>query len=303
MKQNILTIQENTIIFLGYVGDESSTLIRIPVATFISRYGGGGNFELIHRPPGAECGHTVLGISVVDDFVEWLVGSEELSTYGRGEVQLMYICQDGVAHTKIWESVIMRSLSDTADIPEPWVPWVQKLYEYKEDAENAASHYPYIDEDTNHWIVWDTTINDWKDTGVSALGVSDYEGLTNKPQINGVELSGNMTLSDIKAVYDDTTANWNIQYDFIPMAGSIIIYSDYASVDGVNVPNIKIGDGLAYLVDLPFVSDDLRQIITSHISNNVMHVTAAEKDFWNNKVTCYVELIEGNDYLIHFSKD
>lgn len=108
-------------------------------------------------------------------------------------------------------------------------------------------------------------------------------------------------VSELQAVYDDTTENWNAQIDYIPRLGAVIIYSDYATLDGQNIPNIKIGDGMAYLVDLPFVADDLRDAVLKHISNTTIHVTAAEKDAWNNKVTCYVELLSDQEYKIIFS--
>lgn len=44
------------------------------------------------------------------------------------------------------------------------------------------------------WYVWDNGSEDWISTGVSARGgVSDYEHLTGKPSINGVELAGDKT--------------------------------------------------------------------------------------------------------------
>lgn len=91
----------------------------------------------------------------------------------------------------------------------------------------------------------------------------------------------------------DTTANWNAHRDFIPMRGEVIIYTDHGHIeDGfghmINVPGIKIGDGSAYLIDLPFVNDDVRyQILTElreHSQNTDIHVTQNEKTFWNNKL-------------------
>lgn len=90
----------------------------------------------------------------------------------------------------------------------------------------------------------------------------------------------------------DTTANWNSARGFIPLEGELIVYNDYATtkkiVDGVEkviaVPAIKIGDGRAYVQDLPFVNDDLRDQILNHINNPEIHVTMAEKLFWNNKL-------------------
>lgn len=90
----------------------------------------------------------------------------------------------------------------------------------------------------------------------------------------------------------DTTANWNAARGFVPMAGEIIIYTDYSSyqkeVNGriktILIPGIKIGDGGAYVQDLPFVDEDLRDTLMDHINNMDLHVTLGEKAFWNNKI-------------------
>lgn len=64
---------------------------------------------------------------------------------------------------------------------------------------DAVDHYPYIDAVTNHWMVWDVNAGDWVDTHVSAggSGVTDYDDLTNRPQINGNLLSGNKSAGDL----------------------------------------------------------------------------------------------------------
>ena len=90
----------------------------------------------------------------------------------------------------------------------------------------------------------------------------------------------------------DTTANWNAARGFVPMAGEVIIYTDYSSyqkeVNGriktILIPGIKIGDGGAYVQDLPFVDEDLRDMLMDHINNMDLHVTLGEKTFWNNKI-------------------
>lgn len=93
----------------------------------------------------------------------------------------------------------------------------------------------------------------------------------------------------------DTTAHWNSATTFVPLKGEVIVYSDYATetVNGVlvDIPNFKVGDGLAYVPDLPFVGDDLRETLSMHLLDTAAHVTAAERAFWNSKVRCYI----GND--------
>ena len=83
----------------------------------------------------------------------------------------------------------------------------------------------------------------------------------------------------------DTTANWNHASGFIPLEGEIIVYIDYeVDSEGTKIPAFKVGDGRAYVQDLPFVSDDIRRDLINHINNRDTHVTLSEKEFWNNKV-------------------
>ena len=90
----------------------------------------------------------------------------------------------------------------------------------------------------------------------------------------------------------DTTENWNAARGMIPLEGEVIVYNDYATITKIVdneektiiVPAIKIGDGRAYVQDLPFVNDDLRDQLLNHINNPEIHVTMAEKLFWNNKL-------------------
>lgn len=89
----------------------------------------------------------------------------------------------------------------------------------------------------------------------------------------------------------NTTAYWSEQITFIPDEGQFIIYSDHNQVDGKDIPGIKIGDGKAYGVDLPFISDQfaLSSDLLTHINDTTAHVTQEERNAWNNKVRCYVE--------------
>ena len=76
--------------------------------------------------------------------------------------------------------------------------------------------------------------------------------------------------------YIDTTAGWAQKTNLISTLGVLYIYSDRETIvrdnKTIKVAGIKIGDGSAYVVDLPFIT-----------------VTQAERDFWNNKVRCYID--------------
>ena len=67
--------------------------------------------------------------------------------------------------------------------------------------------------------------------------------------------------------YSDTSENWATKTSLISIADVLYIYTNST----LQVIGIKMGDGTSYVVDLPFIS-----------------VTPEERNFWNNKVRCYL---------------
>lgn len=102
---------------------------------------------------------------------------------------------------------------------------------------------------------------------------------------------GDLNKSGIVAA---TSAQWATNTSYIAPKDTIIIYTDGGSYTNNNttitVPKIKISDGLAYVVDLPFVGDDVAAVIRSelsaHVNDAVKHITSTERTFWNNKLNC-----------------
>ena len=102
----------------------------------------------------------------------------------------------------------------------------------------------------------------------------DYDWLVNKPRIPNYKYG--------------TTDYWNSQLYFIPEEGEVIVYSDHGTIEEngetIVVPGVTIGDGNAYCIDLPFVSDDLAMRLTNHINNQTIHVSSNDRISWDNKV-------------------
>lgn len=146
----------------------------------------------------------------------------------------------------------------------------------------------------------------------SVVYADDYRVLTNKPQINSVTLEGNLSASDLGlgSVFYDTTANWALQPMTIAEYAGIYIYSDHEVIyDEVGNPTfiagIKIGDGSSYLADMPFITDAMTAMLLQHIGNSAVHLTAAEREFWNNKISCYLNnedaeilVLSKTDYIV-----
>jgi len=99
-------------------------------------------------------------------------------------------------------------------------------------------------------------------------------------------------------VYFDTVAGWTAKGAIVSQANTIYIYTDYQEDgDGNKIAGIKIGNGNAYLGDIPF----LDTVYLEHVNNTDIHITAAERQKWNEKVTCFPSLID--DEMVIFTKD
>ena len=113
-------------------------------------------------------------------------------------------------------------------------------------------------------------------------------GMAKKLNDIGIELGGGGYHSNYARIEVRTTEEWNGYTQYVPDANRIIVYSDKSIVDGVPVPGIKIADGKAYVVDLPFVGDDLASefmnALQEHINDHQIHITEEERQFWNNKI-------------------
>lgn len=107
--------------------------------------------------------------------------------------------------------------------------------------------------------------------GVNAGGgTSDYEQLIHKPIINGETLIGSMDTEGLRIVACKTSAEWAQLTTLVSVKNEVYVYSDGG---GENKPMLKVGDGNAYVVDLPFTTAIDARITDEDIAN------------WNNKVS------------------
>lgn len=125
------------------------------------------------------------------------------------------------------------------------------------------------------------------ETKIIKLSVLDYYDEKIKKYIDSKAGSGGENI-----IHFGTTEYWNSQATLIGENNHIYVYTDYSTIesDGEtrNIPNIKIGDGNAYLIDNPFITTSIDDLLQLHIGDDIKHITAEERDVWNGKVRCYL---------------
>lgn len=81
-------------------------------------------------------------------------------------------------------------------------------------------------------------------------------------------------------VSQNTSSGWADKPGYVPKKGEFCLYIDSST--------LKIGDGSTPIVDLPFVKDNdvqrIAQRLDDHINNTQIHITNAERLFWNAKL-------------------
>lgn len=106
-------------------------------------------------------------------------------------------------------------------------------------------------------------------------------------------------------VYCNTKEYWSKQTTFVPPKGAIVIYSDYSTVgedrNEKDVPNFKVGDGNAFVVDLPFSHDDLRAALAAHIADTSKHLSTEDRTKLEGSVTASAVKQSSGDYTLVLS--
>lgn len=120
-----------------------------------------------------------------------------------------------------------------------------------------------------NWWIWDVEAQEYRDTGVAASGggggTTDYTTLTNKPSINGVELSGNKTADDLnlqpKGDYATTSGKLANPYS-ITFAGAVEASYDGSKAVTVTIPTIAGPAGVSPTVSTKELDNGTRVTFT-----------------------------------------
>ena len=134
------------------------------------------------------------------------------------------------------------------------------------------------------------------DVGAKASNISFNNTGTSISATNAqdtlVEIDSNLN----QLIQSFPTSEWNKNPQLVAELNHIYVYTDHFIYNNKEIPGIKVGDGTSYLIDMPFVDEDRADVI-NHITNTDIHVAAQEKEFWNNKVRCFLSPLD-NEQLI-----
>ena len=102
----------------------------------------------------------------------------------------------------------------------------------------------------------------------------DWSQIDNKPE-------------NITSIFYNTVEGWNAQNTLIGRRNALYVYTNASEINGVLIPDLKIGDGTSYLIDSPFLISTPIEQLKAHIRDTTIHVSAEDRARWDNKVRAY----------------
>ena len=185
--------KKETMINLGFEGENEYTHVRIDCKKTFDQHPSAVATLAVTDPAGNQYPAIVTRDGT---WVEWTVMDSDLTTRGDGEIQIIFTI-DGtvIGMTDTAKTRIKRSIKPTGTTPTPIANFIQQAGAILEEVDAAIptggttgqvlAKKSNADRDT-----------EWVDQ-TGGGGTSDYDQLENRPQIAGVTLTGNKSLSDL----------------------------------------------------------------------------------------------------------
>ena len=226
----------NVILNLGFVGENLHTRQIFDCKKMFDQYPNASVSMTVTPPEGEPYPGT---IERDGDLVIWDVRDSDLVAEGDGEIQIVFTQSPHIARSYNARTHVCRSQVPTGNVPsglDDFITRADQLLDQVEDTFPAGGTTGQVlakksDAD------YDT---EWVPQSGGGGGTSDYEELENLPQIGGVTLKGNKSLSDLGAASaSDLSAKYTKPAGGIPATD----LADGVIPDPTSIIDDTAGDG------------------------------------------------------------
>lgn len=231
-------LKKGVIIPIGFVGENDFTKVFFDAEEIYKKYPSASVSMKVQPPKG---GIYPAAVTRDGNTVIWQVKEADVANRGGGELQLTFTDGETKIKTYIAKTDVKRSLAGNGPAPDPVQGWIDDAEEVLDDleamdtiAKNAQDGD--IGKALSPKTVENGVVTEWQYVEPGA-GTEDYTDLENKPQIGGVELSGDKSLHDLgiaaESAIPDVSGKANLSvvapaFDQATAnnAGSLVTYTD-----------------------------------------------------------------------------
>ena len=112
---------------------------------------------------------------------------------------------------------------------------------------------------------------------------------------NELEILQQAVIASGAKIYYGTSAYWASKPTLVSEQGSFYVYSDYFNYGDQAIPGIKIGDGLAYVVSLPFTD----KMMVDHMMDSTIHLSSADRKKLDDSVCAVMSTVDDENLILY----
>ena len=185
---------QKAVITIGKVGENDYTRVVFDCKKVFDEYPSASPSLSVINPAGTA--YPVV-VTHEGDYVMWDVADSDLIAQGNGEAQLTFTSDGTVIKTYVFRTRIERSIVADGETPDPVQNWLDEAAGVLEEVEEAIPAGGTTGQVLAKKSNADRDL-EWVDqTGGGGGGTTNYNALSNKPQIGGVELQGDKSLHEL----------------------------------------------------------------------------------------------------------
>ena len=122
----------------------------------------------------------VLDVNQEAHIATWKVAAADVAHEGWGYIQLIYVVDDVIAKSLVWETRIAPSLDNSEEPPEPYQAWVDEVLEAAADIVGMSVEVNALPPGASPTVTYSDGLMSFS-LPVGGGGASDWQYIQNKP--------------------------------------------------------------------------------------------------------------------------
>lgn len=155
-------------IHIGIQGEDLAYTVAVQITSFVQNFDIGEFAALFCRP--GETDVYPVEITTDEKYIYWTPNIFDMQIAGNAKFELQYFVHNSLIKSKVYTCIIDEGLMMKPNAPVVLQPWVDNINNAIDNAQFSSRQHAYIDEETNHWMLYDFELNEYVDSGIDATG-------------------------------------------------------------------------------------------------------------------------------------
>ena len=144
-----MNVEQTKPVTIGYSGENAVAAVQFDFSKWQQLYGAGLLSLIILRPKDTDAYPAPLEVDGTT--ATWTVSETDTAIRGHGEAQLVYIVDEQIKKSAVFDFNVEKSIMASVDPPDPYQTWLELMLAAREQAEQAAGTSEDWSEKSEDW--------------------------------------------------------------------------------------------------------------------------------------------------------